>query len=142
MRSEKIRAFANAVQAYFSALLNSFLAPLAGNFSVAQYRWQANRERYEASLRTNSVQMPKLHSKFSMVHESLADIFDALLIIVFGSALIVTVANSTTGSAAKNGNVSASPGATAIIQLLPFIFVAIIAFSAFDLLRGRRGKSL
>src|SRR5947199_7489307 len=138
MRSEKIRAFANALAAYIIATVNTFLAPLAGNFAVAQYRWAAKREQYEQSLlKTNSVQLPRWHTVFSNVHESLGDIFDALLIIVFGAALITTVANSTTGSAAKNGNVTASPGAAAIIQLLPFIFVAIIAFSAFDLLRSK-----
>jgi len=143
MPSEKIARIKDAL-AYiavqiFSALFSNF----SDNLFVAKYRWQATRERYEASL-TNSVgiQGGMLHNAISMVHDSLGDIFDALLIIVFGSALITTVANSTTGSAAKNGNVTASPGATAIIQLLPFIFVAIIAFSAFDLLRSRSRRSM
>ncbi len=139
MRSEKIRTFVNAVRAYVIAWFYALLSPLAGNFAVAQYRWQANRERYAQSLlKTNSVQLPRWHTVFSNVHDELGNIFDALLIIVFGAALITTVANSTTGSAAKNGNVTASPGAASIVQLLPFIFVAIIAFSAFDILRSRR----
>jgi len=70
-----------------------------------------------------------------MVH-ALGDIFDALLIIVFGTSLVVTVAQSA-HSAATNTDVSASPGASSIVGLLPFVFVAIIAFAAFDLIRGR-----
>lgn len=104
---------------------------------LVHMRWQARREAYEAKLVNSLSGMPGYWRVFTRVHESLGNIFDALLIIVFGSALITTVANTTTGSAAKNGNVTASPGAAAIIQLLPFIFVAIIAFSAFDLLRSR-----
>jgi len=138
MPSEKIARIMNALASAAYIIVSALFSDFSNNLYVAKYRWKATRERYEDSL-TNSVSIPRLHNTFSNVHDSLGQIFDALLIIVFGSALITTVANSTTGSAAKNGNVTASPGATAIIQLLPFIFVAIIAFSAFDLLRSRRG---
>jgi hypothetical protein len=139
MRSEKIRALLNAVKAWLYAQTMALMEPFSTNMAIVHYRWQATREQYENRI-VNSVSLPglKARGRFTNVHEALGDIFDALLIIVFGSALIVTVANSTTGAAAKNGNVSASPGAVAIVQLLPFIFVAIIAFSAFDLLRSRR----
>jgi len=66
----------------------------------------------------------------------LEDIFDALLIIVFGTALVVTVAKSA-HEAATNSDVVASPGASPIVGLLPFVFVAVIAFAAFDMLRSR-----
>jgi hypothetical protein len=141
MPSEKIARIKNALGNFATWLVSALFSDFSTNMYVARYRWQATRERYEASL-TNSVNVPRFHGVFSQVHDSLGQIFDALLIIVFGSALITTVANSTTGSAAKNGNVTASPGASAIIQLLPFIFVAIIAFSAFDLLRSRSSKGM
>lgn len=144
MSDEKIQkilqVFYSALYIVYSLSLNLLGRFLSGSDTamVIGLRWKANRERYEAKL-ANSMGMPGYWRTFSRVHESLGDIFDALLIIVFGSALITTVANSTTGSAAKNGNVTASPGAAAIVQLLPFIFVAIIAFSAFDLLKRRKG---
>ena len=126
-------AVVSALRAFYRALFGD----LSNSLFVAKYRWKATREQYDAMLSNSGVSIPRFHGVFSNVHDSLGQIFDALLIIVFGSALITTVANSTTGSAAKNGNVTASPGAAAIIQLLPFIFVAIIAFSAFDLLRSK-----
>jgi len=72
---------------------------------------------------------------------AIGDIFDVLLIFVVGAALIATVANSSTGSAAKNANVTASPGAADLTRLMPLLFVAVIIFAGFDVLK-RRSSSI
>lgn len=62
----------------------------------------------------------------------IGDIFGAVIIVVLGSSLLGTVANFTTGITiahtgfTPNPNVTSSVGFVPIVQLIPFVFGAMI----------------
>lgn len=93
--------------------------------------WQATRQSYENWLE-NSV-VPMFPSWMRIKNASvIGDIFGAVIITVLGSSLFGTVANFTTGiTVAHSGftpnvNVTTSVGFVPIIQLIPFVFGAMV----------------
>jgi len=93
--------------------------------------WQASYERYQAWISNTGLQ-PHLPS-YAIKHASIiGDVFGGVIVIVLGSSLFGVVANFTTGITVAhtgftpNVNVTASIGFVPIIQLIPFLFGAMI----------------
>jgi hypothetical protein len=95
--------------------------------------WQATRQRYEAWINAGPSGMGQLDFARRILTNSLVgDIFGAVIIVVLGSSLFGTVANFTTGITIAhagftvNPNITASVGFVPIIQLIPFVFAAMV----------------
>src|SRR5207245_4339023 len=104
------------------------------NTSYQQFRfyWAAVRTRYEQSI-FNKATMPFTLPNFNIKNTSIiGDIFGGVIIVVLGSSLFGVVANFTTGITiahtgfTPNPNVTASVGFVPIVQLIPFVFGAMI----------------
>ena len=69
-----------------------------------------------------------------------SDLLSAAIIILFFSALLVQIANRTTGITivhtgfTPNPNLTSSPGAATILQIIPFLFTGILVFGIAKLL--------
>jgi len=94
--------------------------------------WQASFERYQMWI-SNSSRLPMHLPSFAIKHASIiGDVFGGVIVIVLGSSLFGVVANFTTGITVAhtgftpNVNVTASIGFVPIIQLIPFLFGAMI----------------
>lgn len=67
----------------------------------------------------------------------IGDIFGAILVVMLGSALFATVANLTTGRTiahagfTPNPNLTSSVGVVPIIQLIPFVFGAVVLLATY-----------
>src|SRR6266581_915347 len=94
--------------------------------------WLATYERYRAWI-NNGSGLPMHLPSFAIKHASIiGDVFGGVIVIVLGSSLFGVVANFTTGITVAhtgftpNVNVTASIGFVPIIQLIPFLFGAMI----------------
>ena len=101
------------------------------SFQRFRFYWAATRERYEMWL-TNSA-IPGVPGWLRIKNASVVgDIFGGVIIVVLGSSLFGTVANFTTGITVAhtgftpNPNVTGSIGFVPIIQLIPFVFAAMV----------------
>ena len=89
----------------------------------------------------NGASMPPMHlPSFAIKNASvIGDIFGGVIIVVLGSSLFGTVANFTTGITiahtgfTPNPNVTQSIGFVPIIQLIPFVFGAMVLLMVFAL---------
>jgi hypothetical protein len=99
-------------------------------FRVFSFRWKATRERYEMSLKGQSsipMSMPGLSNIRAIGFLEAA--IGIIIVIFVIAALVGPVANFTTGITiahtgfTPNPNVTASPGATPLLQLYPLFFV-------------------
>ena len=93
--------------------------------------WQASFERYQFWI--NNASLPSFTPYTRLKNASIiGDIFGAVIIVVLGSSLFGTVANFTTGITiahtgfTPNVNVTSSIGFVPIIQLIPFLFGAMV----------------
>ena len=93
--------------------------------------WLATFERYQAWI--NNTRLPNFTPYTRLKNASIiGDIFGAVIIVVLGSSLFGTVANFTTGITithagfVPNVNVTSSIGFVPIIQLIPFLFGAMV----------------
>ena len=101
--------------------------------------WMATRLRYESWIANGSpmpLGIPSLRIKNASV---IGDIFGGVIIVVLGSSLFGTVANFTTGITiahtgfTPNPHVTQSIGFVPIIQLIPFVFGAMVLLMVFAL---------
>ena len=89
----------------------------------------------------NGANMPPMHlPSFAIKNASvIGDIFGGVIIVVLGSSLFGTVANFTTGITIAhtgftvNPNITQSIGFVPIIQLIPFVFGAMVLLMVFAL---------
>ena len=92
--------------------------------------WLATIERYHVWMNSG---LPAHLPSYAIKHASIiGDVFGGVIVIVLGSSLFGVVANFTTGITVAhtgftpNVNVTASIGFVPIIQLIPFLFGAMI----------------
>lgn len=94
--------------------------------------WAATRQRYEALVMAGPGSSDLWFVRRILTNSLIGDIFGAVIIVVLGSSLFGTVANFTTGITIAhagftvNPNVTASVGFVPIIQLIPFVFGAMV----------------
>jgi hypothetical protein len=94
--------------------------------------WAATRQRYTVLLIKYESKVPFSIPSFSVKNALIGDIFGAVIVIVLASSLFGTVANFTTGITiahtgfTPNTNVTQSIGFVPIIQLIPFVFGAMV----------------
>jgi hypothetical protein len=86
---------------------------------------------YTAFFKTEVVSMVNVVSKSSS-GEVIGDVFGATIVIILASSLFATIANFTTGRTiahagfTPNPNITASIGFVPVIQLIPFVFGAMV----------------
>ena len=107
-------------------LFHSFSKP----FLVLRFRFRATREAYEASLKGQGSMPMGMPGMASIRAIGFLEAAIGIIIVIFViAALVGPVANFTTGITiahsgfTPNPNVTASPGATPLLQLYPLFFV-------------------
>jgi hypothetical protein len=94
--------------------------------------WSATRQRYEAWIMSSPSGDLFFIRRLLTNASIIGDVFGGVIVIVLGSSLFGVVANFTTGITVAhtgftpNVNVTASIGFVPIIQLIPFLFGAMI----------------
>lgn len=122
----------------WNALVHFARTAAATSWAYALAMWRATRERYELVVLDMSLpgMMPQTRIKNALI----GDLFGIAIIILFVSNLIGPVANFTTGITiahtgfTPNPNVTGSVGLVPLVQLIPFIFVAVLIFGVFNVL--------
>jgi len=88
--------------------------------------------------------------RFSNSHSLTGDIFGAVIIVILGSSFFVSIANLTTGqtivrhafnnatiTSIPNPNITGTPGFPAIIQIIPFVFGAMVLIMVYAVFQKR-----
>lgn len=130
----------------WNALLNGATARVKR--SMASY-WMATVERYAALVQkfqglgsdlNGSSDVPMRLPSFGLSNALIGDLFGIAIVVLFIANLIGPVANFTTGITiphtgfTPNPNVTNSVGLVPLVQLIPFVFVAVLIFGIFSIL--------
>lgn len=105
-------------------------------WTVGKYKANLQTGYGSAKNATPPFTLPSIRIKNASI---VGDIFGAVIIVVLGSSLFGTVANFTTGITVAhtgftpNPNVTSSIGFVPIIQLVPFIFAAMVLLMVYAL---------
>ncbi len=101
--------------------------------------------KYKANIQlgygpSRNANLPFTIPNFNVKNASIVgDIFGAVIITILGSSLFGTIANFTTGITiahtgfTPNVNVTASVGFVPIVQLIPFVFAAMILLMVYSI---------
>ena len=123
----------------WNSIVNSAFSKVKRNLSSY---WAAAIERYSLLLTKYAFRsdMPLKMPGYSIQNSLVGDLFGIAIIVLFIANLIGPVANFTTGITiahtgfTPNPNVTASVGLVPLVQLIPFIFVAVLIFGVFNVL--------
>lgn len=126
-------------------LFHSFTRP----FAVLRFRFRATREAYDASLKGQGSLPMNLPGMANIRAIGFLEAAIGIIIVIFViAALVGPVANFTTGITiahtgfTPNANVTASPGATPLLQLYPLFFVIFGLLIIVGYLTARGGHGL
>jgi hypothetical protein len=116
----------------WNALVHSVTRLARTSYHQFRFSWAATRTRYTVLLIKYESKIPFSLPSFAIKNALIGDIFGAVIVIVLASSLFGTVANFTTGITiahtgfTPNPNVTQSIGFVPIIQLVPFVFGAMV----------------